>query len=524
MMGVLLGMEIGYYFSDDDAYSSLAKIEKAFLLVRRHYVEDVDSAQLSRAGIEGMISALDPHSVYISKEQMEEVEENFQGSFEGIGVSYEFVGEGEAPDTIAVLHALAGGPSAEAGVRSGDRILAVSGTSAVGFSHEDVQRTLKGPRGTSVEIAVRRPGRPDTLRFRIERGKIPLRTVDAAYMLDDHTGYIKINRFARTTYSEFMQALRYLRRQGMDRLMLDLRGNAGGYMNMAIRVTDEFLPEGAVIVSARSRHDRYDQESRATSGGAFEKQPVVVLVDERSASASEIVAGALQDHDRALVVGRRSFGKGLVQKQFQLDDGSAMRVTISRFYTPAGRLIQTPYENGDRQAYYETKQQHASELRSASRSEIVKELPDSLEYHTDAGRAVYGGGGILPDRVVPADTLSSVLRRLGRYDLLSDFARRWLDRHGVPLRQRWAAKAAFIREFEVGPDLYASFMDYAEAPSAEAEATSRERHKIKVMLKAHLARRLFGPRAWYPIYNQVDPVFKEAEQSWQGAEALLAGG
>ena len=533
LVGVLLGMQIGSFASEGDPYASIKKIENAFFLIKKNYVEDVDSAQLSEAGVKGMLNALDPHSVYISKERMERVSERFNASFEGIGISYEFIRGKGKQDTLTVLNALPGGPSEEAGLVSGDRIIAINDSSAIGFTHEDVQRTLKGPGGTQVDVTVRRPGYDKLLHFTITRDKIPLTTVDAAYMVDDRTGYVKLNRFARTTYSEFMQAMRRLERKGMERLILDLQGNAGGFMNMAIQISDEFLPAGEEIVSARSRHEQFNQVSRAQAGGVLEEKPLIVLIDEHSASASEIVAGALQDHDRALIIGRRSFGKGLVQKQFELSDGSAMRVTISRFYTPSGRLIQTPYERGEREEYYEEKayQGGKSSMRSLS------SIPDSLKYTTDDGRIVTGGGGILPDYVVSPDTLTPLLKALGRKNVIGHFARTWLDGHGKSLRTQWKEQSTFTNEFEVSNHLFESLLDFAEqrgllfgpntsgaggtSSSFSRSEVEESRPLIEVLLEAHLARRLFGRQAWYPYYNRLDPAFQEAMQHWGQARNMI---
>ncbi|MEX0601040.1 MAG: S41 family peptidase, partial [Rhodothermales bacterium] len=414
-VGVLLGFELGAVFSSDNTVESLKKLENAFLIINERYVEDVDSSVLSERAIEGMLEELDPHSVYIDAEQMNQVREDFNASFEGIGISFEIIDGVDGKDTVTVLNPLPGGPSEEAGILSGDRIIAVDDSSAIGFSSADVQRTLKGPGGTEVDVTVRRPGYDRTLDFTITRDKIPLFTVDAAHMIDERTGYIRIDRFARTTYSEFMSGLRDLQDEGMERLVLDLRDNPGGFMDMAVRIADEFLSEGEVIVEARSRLDEYNQQNVADDGDEFETGSVMVLVNQISASASEIVAGALQDHDRALIVGRRTFGKGLVQKQFPLRDGSVLRMTISRFYTPSGRLIQTPYDDGERMDYYETKADQFRRERTLTTEQIKEAMPDSLRYTTATGRTVFGGGGILPDIIVNPDSASAVARAvLGR--------------------------------------------------------------------------------------------------------------
>ena len=540
-VGVLLGMEIGAVVGGDDAFESLKKLENAFLVINERYVQDVDSSVLTESAIKGMLNELDPHSVYIDAEQMKMVREDFDASFEGIGISYELIDGPEGLDTVTVLNPLPGGPSEEAGLLSGDRIVAVNDSSAIGFSNADVQKHLKGPRGTQVEVTILRPGYSELLDFTITRDKIPLYTKDAHYMLDERTGYIRLNRFARTTYDEFMGGMLELRGQGMDRLVLDLRDNAGGFMDMAIQISDEFLGAGATIVEARSRHDEYNQQSVATGGDSFEDGAVIVLVNENSASASEIVAGALQDHDRALIVGRRTFGKGLVQKQFPLRDGSVLRMTISRFYTPSGRLIQTHYENGVKEDYYTEKHDRYRRERALSIEEIKEQMPDSLAYTTAGGRTVFGGGGILPDFIVYPDSSSDFVKAVIGRSLDNDFARVWLDRH-VGFVPEWEGKRQqFIDEFEIGEDIFEEFLTFigerdvhvVPAGSPELAPVEGERRKhfsreevsedekvIRRRIKARIAQRVYDRSAWYPVMNDVDVVLQEALKLWSSAEEL----
>ena len=542
MAGVLLGMQISSAVSSDNTFQSLLKLENAFRLIQESYVEDVDSAELVESAIEGMLDGLDPHSVYIDAETMRKVNEDFNASFEGIGISFEFIQgpEGSDRDTIAVLNVIPGGPSEEVGLSSGDRIVAIDDTTAIGFNSLQVQQYLKGPRGTKVKVTVKRPGLGRPMDFTITRDKIQLYTKDAHYMIDDETGFIRINRFARTTYDEFMEGLQDLKAQGMKRLVLDLRDNPGGYMDMAIRISDEFLGEGQMIVSQRSRHPEFNQSFYARAGGAFEDDPVIVLVNSRSASASEIVAGALQDHDRALIIGERTFGKGLVQKQYTLSDNSVLRMTISRYYTPAGRLIQTPYENGGREDYYEEKREQRR-IDAVTPREILEDVPDSLKFETDGGRIVFGGGGILPDYIVQPDSSSAFVRAVS--GLGSEFVRNWLDVHGGQVHGNWdGRRQAFIDAYEVTDDMFEAFLSFAEARSSieivegpkpevvegdedapvyvtRAEVADDEAW-LRTWLKTRLARRLFDTSAQYPIYNQVDRVFLEAMQLWEPAEAL----
>lgn len=540
-IGVFLGMEFGAVFTGDDTYESLKKLENAFMVINERYVQDVDSSVLTESAIEGMLQELDPHSVYIDAEQMKDVQEDFNASFEGIGISFEIIEGPDGRDTVTVLNPLPGGPSEEAGLHSGDRIVAVDDSSAIGFSSADVQRTLKGPRGTKVDVTVKRPGYPESLQFTITRDKIPLYTLDARYMLDDRTGYIRLNRFARTTYDEFLQALTELREEGMERLILDLRDNAGGFMDMAIKISDEFLGEGELVVEARSRHDDFNQQTFARGGDSFENGAVIVLVNENSASASEIVAGALQDQDRALIVGRRTFGKGLVQKQFPLRDGSVLRMTISRFYTPSGRLIQTPYENGVRQDYYKSKVERFKRERTLGVEEIKDSLPDSLQFTTDSGRIVYGGGGILPDYIVYPDSLTDFERAVLGRSLDNDFSRVWLDRRVDTFQQEWEGRMQeFVDEFELTESDYAEFLEFVEEykvhvvpdsamlPDDEdaegayftEQQVSEARDLMQTRIKARIGQRFFDRTVWYMVMREADTLLQEADRLWPNAERL----
>jgi len=509
-------------------------VEEAVQAAEAAYVDSVSRNRLSEYAIEGFLGSLDPHSVYIDADRMQAVREQFNASFEGIGVTYELIDGPEERDTIGVLSVLPEGPSEEAGVWAGDRIVAIDGASAVGLNHEEIQDRLKGPEGSTVQVTLRRPGQSEPVQVSIMRDDVPIATLDAAYMLDGMTGYIKINRFAQTTYREFSNALRILDDRGMTRLVLDLRGNAGGYMQMAERVADEFLKDDQVIVSARSRHKEYTQTARASGGGAFEDRPLTVLVDEHSASASEIVAGALQDHDRALIIGRRTFGKGLVQREFQLSDGSGLRVTIARFYTPTGRLIQTDYADG-RRDYYEQKARRLDRDTVRTRQALVASMPDSLKYRTDAGRIVLGGGGIVPDHIVPPDTaMHPFIGEVMRAGALRDFARAWVDERSIELREEWKGDPdGFASSYRVPGTAFPALVQFARsrgiqesvAPAGVADRNgvdpALERY-AESLLKSYAGRRLFGTEMWVRVRNQFDPVVEEARRSWGDAELLAA--
>lgn len=542
--GFLGGVWLSEMKLSSETPSSFRLVEDAVRTAQTAYVDSVSEDRLTEYAIQGFLNPLDPHSTYINAQRMETVREQFDASFEGIGVTYELIPGPESQDTINVVSVLPKGPSSKAGVWAGDRIVEIEGASAIGLTHEEIQQQLKGPEGSTVTVSLRRPGRADPVHVDITRDDVPLATVDASYMLDGVTGYIKINRFAQTTYREFKGALENLDEAGMQRLVLDLRGNSGGYMQMAERVADEFLSRGQVIVSARSRHRQYTETTEATRGGAFEDRPLTVLVDEHSASASEIVAGALQDHDRALIIGRRTFGKGLVQREYQLNDGSGLRVTIARFYTPTGRLIQTDYKGG-REAYYEGKLARFTEDTGKTRDALIESTPDSLKFRTDAGRVVLGGGGIVPDQIVPPDTSRHpVLAHVIRAGILHRFARTWVDQQSASLRSQWSADPeGFARHYEVPETAVPAFMQYARSSGEargdgtgtgtaisvfpqsgrnEETADAAVRQHVQTELKAYAGRRLFGMDMWIRVQNETDPAVQEARRSWGDAELLAA--
>ena len=544
-VGLLLGVQVRDVFSSSDDTQQFRKIEEAYTYITRSYAERVDSAQLAEDAIEGMLAGLDPHSIYISTDDMRRVRESFDASFDGIGIYYEFVEGAAGRDTLVVLMPITGGPSDEAGLQAGDRIIQIGDTTAVGFDTDLVQRHLKGPKGTSVDITVKRPGYDELLEFTIRRDKIPLNTVTATYMVDGSTGYIRLQRFARTSAEEIRDAIASLKRQGMERLVLDLRDNAGGFLDQAVAISDEFLPAGDKIVYTDSRHPNNRREYRAERGGVFETGPVIVLINDYSASASEIVAGALQDHDRALLVGRRSFGKGLVQQQFPLSDGSVLQMTVSKYYTPSGRLIQTPFELGDDELAYEESKwaiREAVENRLAPNGGLVDAdalgagIPDSLVFETDTGRHVYGGGGILPDYIVPFDTLAPAMRVVIGKNLDNEFARVRLEELGESFRAQWEGREAeFIRTYKVDDATWDAFLTYADGHGAPVVATREEgatetvlvrsevnakRGDIETRIKAFMARRLYNAEAWYPVIGQMDPVLQDAMRLWDNARSL----
>lgn len=540
-VGALAGMTLAARpdaLGFDDPMVQMRKLQEAFLLVSREYVDPVDAQQLAEHAVEGMLEELDPHSSYIPARDLQEVQESFEGSFGGVGIRFEV-----DRDTARVINTIPNGPSDRAGLMAGDRIVAIEDSSAIGINDERVRARLKGPIGTPVRVTVRRPGVPQPRTFSITRGRIAINTVDASFMADGETGYLRIGYFAQTTYAEFSEHLNRLKAQGMKRLVLDLRDNPGGIMGSAVKIVDDFLPGGKVIVSTRSRHRRYEQSESSTPGGAFETQPLIVLVNAYSASASEIIAGALQDHDRALVVGQRSFGKGLVQTQFDLADGSVLQMTISRYLTPSGRLIQTPYRHGETQEQYLEEKFATRRDETFNPSAYADRVPDSLKFRTTGGRTVFGGGGILPDVVVVPDTMS-VLLGLNLQNTEARFARTVVDQNEQALRARFGTDvAAFQRGYVVDEALWQRFVAFATTneeggqplrlvdgagPAVPRERTYPRaaflaaRPDIERRLKAMVARHLFGAEEWYPIAMPTDPTFREAMRQWPQAATLAA--
>ncbi|MFO8098440.1 MAG: S41 family peptidase, partial [Salinibacter sp.] len=453
---VLLGVWLGHWgteiWEQEDASVERRTLSDAFRTIQRSYVDSLAPGRLAEASVRGMADTLDPFSVYINPEDLEHVEDVFRGEFEGIGITYERIDGPRGQDTIFVASVTPEGPSAEAGLRAGDRIVAVGGDTAVGWGDETIRSRLMGPEGSDVQVALRRPGQSELRQTTIARDKVPMETVAATYMLDGRTGYLRLTRFARTTHDEVRRALRTLEEKGMERLVLDLRNNAGGLLTMAERVADEFLVDDQLIVASRSRHSEYDGARYATDEGLFEERPLVVLVNGQSASASEIVAGALQDHDRAVLVGRRTFGKGLVQRQYDLPDKSALRLTVARYHTPSGRRVQRS----------EAKARHPSEDTTALSDTAA--VPDSLRFRSDAGRLVIGGGGIRPDRWVSIPSRERTFLDSARAQgHLQTFARRWIDARADSVRQAWQGRPeSFAEGYELPASVYSQFLRFLD--------------------------------------------------------------
>lgn len=532
LVGTLFGMKLEASLSGENTFDQLRKLKDAYVIINQQYVDDVSSEEVVENAIQGMLEGLDPHSSYISREDLAELQESYQGSFGGVGIWFEML-----RDTARVISTVSDGPSESAGILAGDRIITINDSAAVGMTADQVRDRLKGRIGTDVRVTVRRAltGREHSLT--ITRDRIPLYTVDASYMVDDRTGYIRINRFAMTTYEEFLEALEDLKADGMQRLVLDLRSNPGGIMESAVRMVDEMLAGDEMIVYTRGRDAAAEASFRSRRGGRFADAPIIVLVNEYSASASEIVAGALQDHDRALVVGQRTFGKGLVQNQFPLPDGSMLQMTVAHFYTPSGRLIQTPYESGDQQDYIEQKFKDYN-ASTFDPSTYIESIPDSLRFRTANGRTVFGGGGILPDYVVARDS-AYVLRLVTGSGVDAVYGREWFADNEQSLRMQWTDRQdAFVSTFTVSQEMWNGFVEFmtdngitlvdsaeeASVPEARLARTelAEYRPQLETYLKGRIAQELYGSSAWFDVYKNVDPELTSALSLWDRAETLAA--
>lgn len=479
--------------SAHDALGQLQKLNQVYRYLSGMYVEDVDMAPLVEKAIKSMLAELDPHSAYIDPAEMKSVQEEFDGEFSGIGVEFNVL-----KDTIMVVNTIVGAPAEKVGVLPNDRIVEIDGRSAVGMSRADVPKHLRGVTGTAVEIGVVRHGFAEPLSFRIVRDKIPINTIDAAYRIDAKTGYIKVNRFGRTTMEEFRTA--YDGMKGIEALILDLRGNGGGLLDQAIEMANFFLPEGSLIVSTEGRAITRT-EFTATHDGAFTRGRLAVLIDENSASASEIVSGAIQDWDRGVVIGRPSFGKGLVQRQFPLADGSAVRVTIARYHTPSGRVIQRPYEQGKREEYFRAhydRLRHADTLAADSVAPLYRTLI--------AGRPVHGGGGITPDIRVEADTtgVTEYLMKLIRRGVINEYILSYLDDKRSELTATYKDFDDYNARYEVSQEMLAALAELgASRDVALDEAQFAESEQLlRTQLKATVAQKLYGIPAYYRILNE----------------------
>ena len=483
------------------------KLGTTLYLIENFYVDTANLDKVTEDAIIAALKELDPHSAYISKKDVEKANEPLVGSFEGIGVTFQLI-----RDTITVISPVAGGPSEKVGIMAGDQFIKIDGEESVGkkIDNEYVQKHLRGKKGTKVTVSVKRGNDPELIDFEIIRDKIPLNSINASYMLDNHVGYIKLDRFAQESAQEFKEAFAKLQAQGMTSLIFDLRGNTGGYLNTAIEMVDQFITEDKLIVFTEGIHSPR-QEWRSTKAGLYTIGKLVVLIDEGSASASEILSGAIQDHDRGVVIGRRSFGKGLVQRPFNLPDGAQIRLTTSRYHTPSGRCIQRPYEKGvEDYAKEMTKRLEHGEYYHADSIHF----PDSLKFKTDGGRTVYGGGGIMPDIFIPADTAynSKLYTNLVRKGALNRFTTDYALKHRDAIKAQYGDFERFNKDFTVGKDLVEELKKVAEESKVEwnDEQFARSEKFLLLQMKALIARNVWDTGMYYQVMADTDPGIQKA--------------
>lgn len=500
--------------------SPLRKLQIAEFAITNLYVDSIDEKKLVEDAIVGMLKELDPHSSYTPAKDVQKLTEPLQGSFEGIGVQYNMIN-----DTLLVIQPVTNGPSEKKGIIAGDRIVFVNDTTIAGvkMSREEIMRRLRGPKGSKVKLGVIRQGVSGVQNFIVERDKIPVYTIDATYMINPTTGYIRISSFGATTYDEFMKAMTALRKEGMKNLVLDLQSNGGGYMQASIQVVNEFLPKGSMIVYTDGRTSGH-HEYRATGNGTFQDGRLVILVDEYTASASEIVSGAVQDNDRGMVIGRRTFGKGLVQRPIDLPDGSMIRLTVSHYFTPAGRCIQKPYTKGDKKSYDKDvlDRYNKGELTSADSIHFA----DSLKRTTlRLGRTVYGGGGIMPDIFVPLDTMqyTKLHRELSAKSCIINTALKYVDGNRKKLKKTYKTFEDFRNSFEINDDVISIVKKEAEKSKVEItdSALVETLPTLKVQLKALIARDLWDMKEYFQIYNPTLDIYRKGTEVIESEEYLF---
>ena len=520
VIGIFIGANMAGTTSgpSDDVFKSLMKFRQVITNIQEDYVDEVNTDELVESAITEMLTELDPHSVYIPAKDLELTESQLQGNFEGIGVEFNIF-----KDTITVVTPLSGGPSENLGILPGDKIIKVDeeNVAGVGITNRGVIDRLRGERGSKVSVTIMRNGTEEPLSFNITRDVIPQFSIDVSYMMNESVGYIKISRFAATTYMEFKQALADLQTAGMKKLILDLSGNPGGYMDPAVKLVDEMIADGKMIVYTKGKSSRNNQEYYSNTDGDFEEGTLIVLIDEGSASASEIVSGALQDHDRALIVGRRSFGKGLVQKPVQLIDNSAMRLTISRYYTPSGRCIQKPYNGGSLEDYYS---EYYDRYKSGEiYAKDSMKINDSLVFETAAGRKVYGGGGIIPDVFVPMDSSenSRYMTKIFNSNSMAEYALKYVEENRADLEKM--SLHQFRQSFTVSDQLLNGLTETASGNGVvfNDEEFEKSKNALSIYLKAFIARNIWGNEGFYPIFNEKDEIIKKAITLIDKAEKLV---
>lgn len=518
--GVFLGAVLSNKNSQGDIKGNYLRYMEILALVDKDYVDTVNIDELVDYSIDKMLEKLDPHTSYIPKKDLDLAMSQLEGNFQGIGIEFNVI-----KDTIYVVAPISGGPSEQVGLQAGDKIIKVDDqqVAGVGITTSDVFKKLRGKKGTTVKVAIMRKSQKNLINYDIIRDNIPTYSIDVHYMVDRETGYIKISRFAENTFDEFKSALADLKSKGMRQLIIDLKDNPGGYMDKATDIADEFLGGNKLIVFTDGKGTRYDQKIFSETKGEFEHGPVIVLINEGSASASEILSGAIQDNDRGLIVGRRSFGKGLVQRPIPLSDESQLRLTISRYYTPSGRSIQKPYEKDNIEKY------NSDMLNRYKKGEFFSadsiKFADSLKYKTIRGRTVYGGGGIMPDVFVPRDTaeLTDYLLELFNKNLIREYTLGYYTNNKASLQSY--SLESFKASYQVSDGMLRELVKLGETSGVKFNPTQFAKSKefLRTNLKAYIGRSLYGNVGFYPIINQTDEIYVAALKQFNKAKQLDKG-
>lgn len=517
VIGIVLGLEIENIFSDDNLRESIKKFNDVLTYTEKYYVEEVDTPHLVESAINGMLDELDPHSIYIPAKELTNIEESFRGDFEGIGIEFQIVN-----DTLTVVSAITGGPSEALGILPGDRIVKIEGKDCIGITNDQVREKLRGKAGTEVNVSIKRNNKDDLIEYKIKRDKIPLYSVDTQLMIDKTTGYVSVSRFSETTYDELTSALNDLKNSGMQKLILDLRGNPGGYLQQAVDMADLFIKGNKKIVYTEGRRSELNEEYFASKSSPFEDMPLIILINQGSASASEIVAGSIQDWDRGLIVGETSFGKGLVQKQFPLPDNSAIRLTISDYFTPSGRLIQRDYKNmKDKKDYY-SEISNRDEKEGDNIKHTAEEDSTKPVFKTAGGRIVYGGGGITPDYIIKSDEITDFTSDLLKENIFYQFELKYLQTNGDKIKNKFSSDLKkFIAEFSFTDNDLKQFIDFAKSKEIKFSEKdfNTDKKYILARLKAQIARNFWKNEGWYTEMLSVDnqlqkslTLFDEAKQ------------
>jgi len=504
-LGILVGTQFENVISSDNMRENLRKFNDVLSFASKYYIEDVDTQKLVESAIKGMLEELDPHTVYIPPRRQEAVEEEFRGNFEGIGIEFQIF-----KDTITVVSPITGGPSEALGIMSGDRIVEIDGESSIGFNNSDVISRLRGEKGTEVDVIIYRPTTGRKLDFTIIRDKIPLYSVDVGLIFKDDIAYVSVSRFSETTTRELIDVLNKLSEEGMKKLVLDLRNNPGGLLSQAHQIADLFIDGKKMIVYTRGRRSEFDEDFLASRDYPYEDIPLVILINRGSASASEIVAGAIQDWDRGLIIGETSFGKGLVQRPFILSDNSAVRITISKYFTPSGRAIQREFSDKDN---YYTEVHDRSESEGTNLDHETESDSTRPQFQTQGGRNVYGGGGITPDYIISSNKLSDLEADLRRANIYYQFIRKYLDHNRTHLQNKYNDDLrSFKLDFTFSDVDISEFVEFVKSNEIEMsdEDFERDRSYIETVLKAYIARDMWKNQGWYLILLEQDEQFRKA--------------